>query len=215
MAMKLKHESENEVPSADTQAEQQRLHESVQTELMDKLDYIGMLYQEQYAGIDKRLEKCKSDMWGAIALFLVIAVIDGILGIMISSPGGSILALATEIWMAAIVLLIALVKTARDMWVAVFSYCVQVEMPFTARYIRKYNIFTLKEEGRYCSRKTEEVALLKKKLQSMEPGMPYTEYMEYEYVEKRADTDVLDWFYNHRVLVIVIAVGILVVGILF
>ncbi|MDE6026181.1 MAG: hypothetical protein K2G45_12115 [Lachnospiraceae bacterium] len=196
--MKLKNEVENEVSLTETKEEQQRQHEAVKTELMDKLDYIGLLYREQHDGIDKRLEKCKSDMYWAIFLFLGVAVVDGFLAILLSAPGGSILGMAWEIWVAVVVLFIALIKTGKNMGAAIFTYWVQHEKRFMIRYIQKYNIFTIQEEKRYCSRKMKEVAELKKKLNDMEPGMKYTEFMDYEYIEKRADADVLDGFYNLR-----------------
>ncbi len=193
--MKLKNELENETSMGDTE-EEQRQHEALKAELMEKLDYISMLYQRQYDGIDKRIKKYKSDMYNAVLLFVIVATVDGILSAMLASPGGGILGMSIEIWVAAISLFIALIKTGKGMISAIFTYNVQIEKKSLLQYIRKYDIFTIEEERRYCCRKLDEVTDLKKKLKDLEQGMKYTEYADYEYIEKRADADVLDGFYK-------------------
>ncbi len=213
--MKLKVEAEEPCPLDDARQEREREFEAVRHELLDKLGYIGMLYQEQFDGIAKRMEKCKSDMWAGIAVFLVVSGFDGIYTIMICSPGGEILSLAVEIWLAAAFLFIALIKTGRDMCVAAFSYWVQSEQRFALRYIKKYGIFTLSEERRYCAWRLAEVERLSEELRGLSADMPYRKYAEYEYVERRADTDVMDWFYYHRSLVVGIVAAVVLLSVLF
>lgn len=213
--MKLKVEVEEQCSLDDARQEREKEFESVRHELLDKLGYIGMLYQEQFDGIAKRMEKCKSDMWVGIAVFLVVSGLDGIYTIMVCSPGGEILSLAVEIWLAAAFLFIALIKTGRDMCVAVFSYWVQSEQRFVRRYIKKYGIFTLSEERRYCAWRLVEVERLLEELHCLSADMSYRKYAEYEYVERRADTDVMDWFYYHRPLVIGIVATVVFLSALF
>lgn len=201
--LKLKEATEEESQNI-TEKEQLQEFEFMRKELLDKLEYTRMLYQEQYDRIDKRLENRNSKMWGSIALFMVVAMVDIIFTIIISAPGGAILGLAWEIWAAAVFLFIAIIKTGKDMLKNIFAYLIHTEKSFLKKYILKYDIFTIKAEARYCSDKLSEVSRFINELKELKPDMPYKIYSECEYVRRYADEDVYELFYIYRPILIII-----------
>ncbi len=203
--MKIKEAAEEENRSISGK-EQLEEFEFLRKELLDKLEHTKMMYQEQYDKIDKRIENRCSKMWGSIALFIVVAMIDIIFAIMISAPGGYILSLSWEIWAAAVFLFIGVIKAGKDMLKNIFAYLIHIEKPFLKKYIIKYDIFTIKAEKRYCSDKLSEVLRLMKQLKELKPDMPYKIYSECEYIRRYADEDVYELFYVYRPILIVIAV---------
>lgn len=201
--MKLREElheaSKHENDDVTSQAE----FEMLKGDIIARLEFILSEYRCQYDGIAIRTGKRKSEMLVSIVTFVSVFLLDGVLTIMIHMPEGSILALAWEIWAACVILFIALCKTAKNMILNIFSYCVHTERRGFMRYIRKYEIFTLEEEKRYCADKITELEQMIQEMHELESGKPDSKYMEYEYVEKRSDVHVLDFFDNNRALLII------------
>lgn len=203
--MKLKEAAEEENQSM-TEKEQLDDFEYLRKELLDKLEFTRMMYQEQYDKIDKRLENRRSKMWGSAALFIVVVMVDIIFTIILSASEGYILSMAWETWAAAFLLFIAIIKTGKDMLKNIFAYLIHTEKPFLKKYIIKYNIFTIQAEARYCSSKLSEVSGLIGQLKEPGAELSYKKFSECEYVGRYADEDVYELFYLYRPILIVIAV---------
>lgn len=185
--------------------------EFLRKELYDKLKHVSMMYQEQYDGIEKRLQNRSSKMWVSIATFLVVMAVDTLFSIILSTSGGEILAMAWETWLAAVFLFMAVIKTCKDMISNIFYILVHTEKKFLKKYIQKYEIFTMKAEAEYCRDKLKEVIKLMEELNSSKDDIQYGTFSECEYIRKYADEDIYDFFYAYRTVIIIFVVAIFLV----
>lgn len=209
MQLKINDISESEmIPEQDRKNE----FEFRRTELLSNLSFIEMMYKEQADGIEKRIENRKSDMFAKLSLFVVVFVVDTILGLMLMSPGGSILGLATEVWLSVIYLFIALIKTGYSAFKSVWCYMVHTEQKICSNYIKEHNVFTLQAERRYCVGQKLKVHEMYVELQKLSFDMPYKKYEEVSYIEKRADGDIFDGYTIKDVFAVIVFIIAMIIA---
>ncbi len=209
MQLKINDISESEmIPEQDRKNE----FEFRRTELLSNLSFIEMMYKEQADGIEKRIENRKSDMFAKLSLFAVVFVVDTMLGLMLMSPGGSILGLATEVWLSVIYLFIALIKTGYSAFKSVWCYMVHTEQKICSNYIKEHNVFTLQAERRYCVVQKLKVHEMYEELQKLSFDMPYKKYEEVSYIEKRADGDIFDGYTIKDVFAVIVFIIALIIA---
>lgn len=209
--MRLKEEAQL-TPEQNTQEEKDYLarKESITESLMLTLD----LYMSQYNGIPTRINKRKTEMIVAIIVFTIITVVDSFLSFLLSTPEASVLGFAWEIWAACIFLYIASWKSGFKMVEKIFEFNIQNETLSFKKYKEKYNVYTLRDEQRYCKVKINETKTKISELSNMQYPTSLAVYADYSYVEKRADTYTFDWFHDNQVLCYIIMGVLFVVFIL-
>lgn len=167
-------------------------------------------YKSQFGSIPTRIDKRKTEMLAAIIVFTIILVVDGFFTLLFKSPGGFILGSAWEIWAVCIFLYIALWKSGFKMVEKIFEFNIQNETLSFQKYKEKYNVYTLRDEQRYCKYKIDEIETKIFELSNMQYPTSLEPYAQYCYVEKRADTYTFDLFRNNQVLCYII-MGVLFV----
>lgn len=163
-------------------------------ELSDKLNLILQEYQDQKRGVEVKLKKLHSDMYVAILFFVIVFLVDAFFNFLLKQPGGSLLAYTWEMWVACIALFIALWKSGINMIKKIIEYHIHNETARFDRFREKAGNFTLKAEGRFCEIMEKETRKLLDELTTMSTEDSYEKYAEIQYIEKRADTQVLGMF---------------------
>ncbi|MBQ4058127.1 MAG: hypothetical protein IJD40_04250 [Lachnospiraceae bacterium] len=205
--MRLKEEAQL-TPEQNTQEEKAYLarKESITESLTLTLDS----YVSQFNNIPSRINKRKTEMIVAIIVFTIITVIDGFLTFLLSTPEGVVLVLAWEIWAACIFLYIASWKLGFKMVEKIFEFNIQNETLSFQKYKEKYNVYTLRDEQRYCKDKINETKTKISELSNLQYPASLAVYADYSYMEKRADTYTFDWFRDNQILCYII-MGVLFV----
>lgn len=207
--MRLKEEAQL-TPEQNIQEEKAYLarKESITESLTLTLD----LYMSQYNGIPSRIDKRKTEMIAAIIVFAILTAVDSFLTFLLSTPGGYLLSSAWEIWAVCIFLYIASWKSGFKMVEKIFEFNIQNETVSFQKYKEKYNVYTIRDEQRYCNNKINETKAKLSELSNLQYPASLTVYADYSYVEKRADTYTFDWFHDNQMLCYIIMGVIFVVS---
>lgn len=180
--------------------EEESYFEAGKKELLERFQMQLQEYEDQRKGVDQKLKKVQSDMYMAIAVFIVVFLVDFYFGWLLKLPGAFILAFTWEMWVAVAALFFALWKTGMHMIKRIAEYNIHHENKLFEGYRKKFEIFTLKEEGRFCDQQKRKVQALIKEVENLETKESLNPYYEIQYVEKRADSQVFEWFETHAVL---------------
>ena len=144
-----------------------------------------MLYREQISGIDIRLRKKENEVYQYIFSVLFLGIIDVLMFVWFTKGTFSWTWIS---WLIVFVIFVAIAIISLKMVDSIIEYNIHREKRGYIRFKKRYNIFTLMDEKRFCAREL-------KKLEDIEAVVATTENIEdikkrkgMYYIEKRADS---------------------------
>lgn len=169
-------------------------------ELLGKLDMILDEYLDQRKMIDGKLKRTRSDMYIAIAVFLLLVLVDTYFSVLLRLPGGFVMAFTWEMWAVSIFLTIALIKGFMNLITKIAECCIQNEWKLFEGYRIKRGIVTFKDEERYCSWRINETRSMQRQLRELGPEDSLAPFYDFQYIEKRADEHSFDLMERNAIL---------------
>lgn len=181
--------------------------------LMNKIDFVVFQYEEQEKGINIKLKNKRDEMIIAVIIFFVVFILEIIFLILKSKisiyfPG------VWGIWIGFIVTGITFVKKTFVMIEKVYEFNINNETPAFMKYVMNKGIFTLKAEQRYCKK---QISDLNRMLMEIQKGIPMEREIsldEVDYVERRSEPKVFDFYERYKILVNIIAICLTVMVLL-
>lgn len=179
---------ENDVSNRWSEAKNQ-VSEDAKKEVYKRLEQQNELYCEQRSWAEKKIKNHKGDIYISLIILFLVSGIDFVLGVIISTPGGFILAGAWETWVAVIALFAAWWCSFFKLVDHIAIYNIHNETNhFFEKLKQKYDYFTLKDEINFCIKEIQYIEKLKNDLIITEDKEVIENCREYRYTEKRANS---------------------------
>lgn len=176
-----------------------RFHDASKYPLINKINFVIYQYEEQEKGTNIRLNHKRNEMYLSILIFCLISIAESFF-LSLKSEYSIFYPGVWGIWIAFIVVGIAVIKSGIWMIEKIFEFNVNNETLAFMKYKAKRGIFTLKAEQRYCR---EQISNLKDVIMKIETGLDediVNEYKNVAYIERRADHKVFSFFENHKII---------------
>ena len=191
--------------------------EHAKLDLQYKILRIRDLYTEQLKGLETRINFRKMKLQGSLTAFVTSLFISLFLRYWIGLPGVSMVGFSWIV-VAAYSFMVALtVKLFLNYMDFHIDYNIQIEKKRYIKFKRKYNIFTIIDEEKYCLGKISELDKQLVEIKKLQDINSLKKYKETDYAERRSDIYAYDKFHESHISinVICIIIGLIIFTIRF
>lgn len=154
------------------------------TEINKKLNLIIFSYKMQVYGIDKGLILLKEKLYVNIITSIAVLLFEFI--VLLFSIIPPIISL--------FIIIPFTIYFINSLISRIYEYNVNIENPYFINYKIKNGIFTLQDEKRFCNEKINDLNIFLNKLNNNQSEELITAGQRFEYIEKRADNIILNYF---------------------
>ncbi len=171
------------------------LKDTLHKELLLILDQ----YQTQLQHLPKRIEKRRDKMIACIITFIFMFLLDTYFTFLLNSPAGEVLSMSIEMFVASVTVFVLFWKSLFWMIDSIIEYKTQCELLDFSKYKLKYNVFTLRDEERYCQQKIADYRQLITDLINTSYPEELEIFRHHKYEDKRAYASECSFFQEHQI----------------